>query len=46
MKIIGKVLKKNLDSIRKYDRGEKNVLTLYYLAGMVNMFLSFMSSKV
>jgi len=45
MKIIVKVLKKNPNSVRKYARGEKKVLTLCYLAGMVTMALSFMSSE-
>lgn len=34
-KITEKVLKKNPESVRKYARGEKKVLTLCYLAGMV-----------
>jgi len=38
------VLKKN-PAVRKYARGEKKVLTLCYLAGMVNMALSFMSAQ-
>ena len=45
MKITENVLKKNPDSVRKYARGEKKVLTLCYLADMVNMVLSFMSSQ-
>ena len=44
MMITENVLKKNLDSIRKYARGEKKVLTLCYLAGMVKMVLSFITS--
>ena len=44
-KITEKVLKKNPESVRKYARGEKKVLTLCYLAGMVNMPLSFMSAQ-
>ena len=43
VEVVEKVLKKKPDSIRKYVRGEKIVLIVCYLAGMVYIILSFLS---
>ena len=43
MQVVEKALKRNPDSIRKCVRGEKKVLILCYLVGMVYIILSFLS---